>query len=523
MRLSSLMHAIGARPSGGSLAAAHDPELSDLSDDSRQVRPGVLFVARSGAGDSADGGRFIPQAVDAGAAAVLAQPEALREHTDLLSKRGVPAWEHDRVNPSLAGAAAETFFDRPSHKLRLLGVTGTNGKSTTVSLVRYLLAVGGIKTGLLGTIEVDTGGPTGAQPAELTTPGPIETSRLLAEMVAHGCGAAAMEVSSHALDQGRCAALRFAGAGFSNLTQDHLDYHGTMEDYADAKAVLFSHIPEDAHAVVNGDDPWTPRLIAGCRAPVLRFALCDAGTTPEPGVLTAEVRALGIDGADVVWHGPEPGRRVEARLPLIGRFNVANATLALGLARAIGGLTDAAAAEALRHCPQTPGRVERVTHAEAEPGGAPTVFVDYAHTPDALENVGGALGPLAREKGRLITVFGCGGDRDRAKRPLMLGAARRHADEVWLTSDNPRTEDPQQILRDAQKGAEPAGPIVRVEVDRASAIRQAIHGAAPGDTVLIAGKGHEDYQVLADGQGGTLKIHFDDREQAAEALASRPG
>ncbi|MEM7680971.1 MAG: UDP-N-acetylmuramoyl-L-alanyl-D-glutamate--2,6-diaminopimelate ligase [Planctomycetota bacterium] len=545
MRLADLIREFDARPglgfSGATVGSTAgrwaDLVVRDLTDDSRAVTPGMLFVARRGADPKQDPGRFVPQALDNGAAAVLAEPGVLRDHAGLFENNNAVGVEADVVDTALASRAAHAVLGRPSHKLAVLGITGTNGKSTTAMLTRHLLAAGGVKAGLIGTIETDTGGPEGPRVSELTTPGPVETVRRLAEMVRHGCAAAVMEVSSHALHQGRCAALRFAAACLTNLTQDHLDYHGTMEAYADAKAILFSMLPEDATAVVNADDPWAGRIAQGCKARRMYTRLQDGQDDVEPGALVASIGRLGIEGADVRWHGPEPGRVVEARLPLIGRFNVANATQALALARAAVELDDPLAAVALRGCPQTPGRVERVKAAavdlEKPVSDGPTVFVDYAHTPDALDNVGQALGPLARasgmetdgETGRLITVFGCGGDRDRAKRPLMMQAALRHADVVWLTSDNPRTEDPQQILGDALAGVDSdsqnSEKEVRVDIDRALAIRRAIAEASPGDTVLIAGKGHEDYQVVSDGRGGSVKAHFDDREHAAQALAAR--
>ncbi|MEM9415852.1 MAG: UDP-N-acetylmuramoyl-L-alanyl-D-glutamate--2,6-diaminopimelate ligase [Planctomycetota bacterium] len=501
--------------------------ITDLTDDSRHVVPGGLFVCRGTVDERAAG--FIEQAVSAGASAVLTQ--ALAEEAPPLSiSPGVVHLVADdgvTVDQRLAGRVAERFFGGPASRLRLIGITGTNGKTTTATITQHLLRTSGEVCGLLGTVHVDTGHAEGPRPAELTTPGAIDLSRLLAEMVHNGCTCAVMEVSSHALHQGRADHLRFAAAGFTNLTQDHLDYHGTMADYADAKAILFDSLDADATAVLNGDDPASKRMARGCKAStVITRVTDDPGVldefcSPGSGLAIAIATELSASHSRARFVGS--WGEVEAVLPLVGPHNLANAIQAAALAHAVTGVGDEQLRTALDRCPPVPGRLEPVgprwpkTVSESHRKHLPAVLVDYAHTPDALENVCAALRPLIAEGGRLIVVFGCGGDRDRAKRPLMAKAACRYADVVILTSDNPRTEDPQQILDDAAAGFDGSTHTeTHVEIDRAKAIGQAIGFATPADTVLIAGKGHEDYQIL-----GTTKVHFDDREHAAAAMRER--
>lgn len=515
--------------------SAADVALTGLTDDSRAVQPGSLFIARPAPGsapgsDAADALRFIPQAIDAGAVAVLLPdavdfdvPEAIAV---LQAKPGTT------VDQRLCGQIAETFYGHPSKKLKLIGVTGTNGKTTTVTIAKHLLESAGHKCGLIGTVQLDTGSPQGPTPAQLTTPGAIQLSQLLAEMVANGCAYCVMETSSHALHQGRADHVRFAAAAFTNLTQDHLDYHGNMQAYADAKAILFESLDQDATAILNGDDIWSARMATGCNAAIAFSAVLkpDGELPPdEIGRRRCCVRPIELTAAasKAEFHG-----RLDhfiATVPMPGLHNLSNALQAAALAYIAGDLTPEQLKQGLETCKPVPGRLEPVTPhwpatSHQSPATAlPTVLVDYAHTPDALINVGKCLRELT--KGKLITVFGCGGDRDRDKRPLMAQAAQQHADIVVLTSDNPRTEDPQQILNDAAKGfathadaerSEASGTTTHTIPDRAEAIRFAINLASDNDTVLIAGKGHEDYQII-----GTIKHHFDDREQAAAALRDK--
>jgi UDP-N-acetylmuramoyl-L-alanyl-D-glutamate--2,6-diaminopimelate ligase len=465
-----------------------------IAEDSRRVRPGTLFVARPGT--LTDGARFVDDAVAAGAVAVL-------------SGRGAaapPAVAHlvaDAV-PVVAAHLAERFYGEPSAALDLIGVTGTNGKTTVATLLHQLLNRTGVRTGLLGTVAIDDGGPA-PRPADLTTPPAMETSRLLRRMVDAGCRACVMEVSSHALAQRRTAALRLRGAIFTNLSGDHLDYHGSMEAYAAAKSELFAALPRDGWAIVNVDDAAAPRMIDACAAPVVRASL----VAPDADV-RAEMRDVTIDATVARFTGPWGA--FDARVPLVGRHNVANALAAFAAAQRLGlDAVDLAAALAVIRAPA--GRLEPVTAS----GSDIRIFVDYAHTDDAIANVLSALRPLVPAGGRLITVFGCGGDRDRSKRPRMARAAWRDSDAVVVTSDNPRTEDPEAIIDEIMMGVPDwRGRATVREADRAAAIEHAVGSAGRGDVILIAGKGHEDYQIV-----GTAKRHFDDRVVAAEALARR--
>ena len=491
-------------------------EITGLTDDSRAVQPGDLFICREA--DPVIVNRYVKQSVSRGASAVLVEPSL---STEDLALPDAVARLHPKpgvlIDQHLAGQVAQHFFGDPASRLKLIAVTGTNGKTTVATITQHLLNSTGHKCGLMGTVHLDTGSPDGPTPAELTTPGAIELTKVLAQMVEHGCTAVAMEASSHALEQGRTAHLDFAAACFTNLSQDHLDYHETMAQYADAKALLFESLGADATAVINAGDPQAERMTLNCSANILHSAV-EAGGDAQA---TAAAINLAAGHSDVLFAGP--WGEIEIRLPLVGAYNLSNALQAAALAHAVTGIQAEQLKAALEQCPPVPGRLEPVTPSWPDPPSAirhppsllPTVLVDYAHTPDALSNVTRALRPLTQ--GKLIVVFGCGGDRDRAKRPLMAKAACESADLVVLTSDNPRTEDPEQILRDAEDGFT-HGMVTQTRsiLDRAQAIRFAIDSARPEDTVLIAGKGHEDYQVI-----GSEKIHFDDREQAAAALNAK--
>jgi UDP-N-acetylmuramoyl-L-alanyl-D-glutamate--2,6-diaminopimelate ligase len=368
---------------------------------------------------------------------------------------------------------AHAFAGLPSKNLKMLGVTGTNGKTTVAFFVQQLMLAAGSKFGLMGTILIDDG-KTRA-PAELTTPGAAAIAPLLKRMRDNGCKGVAMEVSSHALEQGRVAEIDFEVALFTNLSGDHLDYHGNMESYANAKAKLFENLRGDAIAIVNADDPMHARMLRDCRARVLRCGVVGAS-------------AMHVD---------------------VGRHNATNASQAAAAAWALGANKEQIEA-GLATISAPPGRLEPVTDLDCPFA----VLVDYAHTDDALLNVLRALRPALAAGGKLITVFGCGGDRDRSKRPRMAAVASEHSDVAIITSDNPRTEDPASIVDEVALGV-PAASRARVLkiIDRRDAIMQAVAMARPGDAVLIAGKGHEDYQIV-----GTVKKPFDDRVVAREAL-----
>jgi UDP-N-acetylmuramoyl-L-alanyl-D-glutamate--2,6-diaminopimelate ligase len=406
-----------------------------------------------------------------------------------------------RVLPHLA----ERGQGAPSAALQLVGVTGTNGKTTVAMLLHQLLNRAGLRCGLMGTVAIDDG--AGLVEATLTTPPAVESSRALRRMVDGGCEACVMEASSHALEQGRTAALRMRGAIFTNVSGDHLDYHGTMDRYVAAKARLFEDVEADGWAVVNADDPVAGEMIAGCRARVWRTSLVDRAAT-----CFAEIGALTAAGTSARLTGP--WGVVDLTLPLVGRHNVSNALQASAAAHALG-LDAATLRDGLAAVTAPPGRLEAVSGRDDDV----TVLVDYAHTDDALVNVLEAVRPLVPDGARLITVFGCGGDRDRTKRPRMARAAASLSDMVFVTSDNPRTEDPHGIIEEIVTGL-PAGTDARTRrrVDRAEAITEAVTAARAGDVVVVAGKGHETYQII-----GTTRRPFDDRVVAREALDARGG
>ncbi|MFM7733891.1 MAG: UDP-N-acetylmuramoyl-L-alanyl-D-glutamate--2,6-diaminopimelate ligase [Cyanobium sp.] len=474
-------------------------EVRSVSCDSRRVGPGTLFIGLPGT--SVDGGRFWPQALAdgacaavIGAAAAAAAPPAAGDAV-LVVEEPVAAW---------AGRLAASFWGQPSQRLALIGVTGTNGKTTTTHLIEHLAGAAGLTTALFGTLQ--NRWPGHSVTASHTTAFADVLQAQLAQAVEAGVRLGAMEVSSHALDQQRVAGCRFAGAVFTNLTQDHLDYHPSMQAYFEAKALLFEPALLQGGAVVNGDDPWGRQLaerLAQAGRDCWRSSLEDGGAE-----LRVEDLRMGSEGVSGTLISPLGSGAF--RSPLVGRFNLMNLLQAVGvllqqdipLAPLLAGL------ESFRG---VPGRMERVV--APAPESCPSVLVDYAHTPDGLESALAACRPFTA--GRLICVFGCGGDRDRSKRPQMGEIAARLADAVVVTSDNPRTEDPARILEDVVAGV-PAGTELQVVEDRATAIAGAIAAAGAGDLVLIAGKGHEDYQIL-----GTSRIHFDDREEAEKALRAR--
>ena len=476
-------------------------ELTSISCDSRRISSGTLFLGLPGT--TVDGGQFWRQVLaDGAAAAVISQAAA----------QGDPPGPQDPVvvvpDPvaEWVGELAAAYWNHPSQRLRLIGVTGTNGKTTTTHLIEHLAAQTGHPAAIFGTLV--NRWPGHSVTAQHTTAFADLLQGQLALAAESGTLLAAMEVSSHALDQHRVAGCRFSGAVFTNLTQDHLDYHPSMEAYFEAKSLLFSSPLLQGGAVVNVDDPWGARLAERLRAegwPCWRSSL--ARDDRELGIQDLQMAADGVCG---VLQTPEGHGAF--RSPLVGRFNLMNLLQAVGVLQ-LQGFPLARLLEAIPTFRGVPGRMERVP----APGGArhPAVLVDYAHTPDGLENALAACRPFTT--GRLICVFGCGGDRDRTKRPQMGGIAARLADSVVVTSDNPRMEDPHRILDDVMAGI-PSDTSVVVEADRAQAIASAIAGAEVDDLVLIAGKGHEDYQIL-----GTTKIHFDDREEAEKALRLRCG
>jgi UDP-N-acetylmuramoyl-L-alanyl-D-glutamate--2,6-diaminopimelate ligase len=469
------------------MEGAGDAEFGAIADDSRKVIPGTLFVARK------DDPSFVVDAVARGAVAVVAPP-------GMPVPAGTPVAR--ATNASLATAElAHAFHGFPARGMRVAGVTGTNGKTTIAFLLQQCMAQAAQRFGLIGTVQIDDGARTVT--SELTTPGAIELAGLLARMRDNGCVGVSMETSSHALHQDRVAGIDFAVGIFTNLSGDHLDYHGTMEAYAAAKARLFEGLAPGATAIVNADDPAYARMVRDCRARILRCGFAGgAGLDARVSVLEARLGSMRVrlDG---------PWGEVAARLPMMGRHNCMNALQAVAGAWALG--VDRAALEgAMARASAPPGRLEPVT----DPDAPFAVMVDYAHTDDALMNVLRAVRPALPDGGRLIVVFGCGGDRDRTKRPRMANVACEFADAIVITSDNPRTEDPAAIIAEIEAGVPPhrADRVTRV-VDRREAIRAAVQMARAGDAVVIAGKGHENHQIV-----GTVKRPFDDRVVAREAL-----
>ena len=448
--------------------------LSGLTTDSRAVRSGMLYIAVRGT--QADGHHYVPDAARRGAGAVLVETPPAADVPAIVVR--------DSRRASLTVARA--WFGDPAAALTLVGITGTNGKTTTTALVRHLLNADGA-AGSIGTLGAfdGSGAPVESTAGALTTPGLVDLQATFAALRARGVARVAMETSSHSLHQGRLEGVEFAAGVFTNLTRDHLDYHGTMEEYLAAKLLLQRHLGERGVEVVNlDDDAW--------RALPVRHARVTFGRHADADVRADDVR-LSAAGARFRLAGRFG--RAEVELPLLGDFNVANAlgaaAAALALGRPLGEVVARLAAS-----PQVPGRMERLVTTPC------VVLRDYAHTPDALERALATLRPLT--PGRVIVVFGCGGDRDRGKRPLMGEIAARHADLPIVTSDNPRTEDPEAIIDDVVAGMQGAA-YLRVS-DRRAAIRRALDEGRAGDTVLLAGKGHEDYQII-----GTEKLPFDER------------
>lgn len=452
--------------------------------DSRRIRPGEIFVAIDGT--EGDGHQFVRDAVDRGAAGVITERPAA-------ASLRVPQIQVESTRLALA-ACCRAFYGCPDRALHLTGVTGTNGKTSVTRFIRHFFEHCGHPAASLGTVGYSFG--PRELPARRTTPSGPDLHEILASAVREGCTHAVMEVSSHALDQERVAGLEFDSVVFTNLSQDHLDYHHTMEQYFEVKSRLFA-FPSCRLRVV-GDDVWSLRLAGRHGGDVLR---CGLAEDCEVRAVPTEVRLSGTV-ADVFT----PWGEGELRLSLPGEHNLRNALQALAVAAAAGcALSDLLeAAETLQ---AAPGRLQRI------PGKVGKVYVDYAHTPDALASVTGMLKQLAQ--GKVRVVFGCGGDRDRGKRPLMVKAAGEAADELVFTTDNPRTEDPDQIFTDMNTGVSP-GMKVTVEPDRAKAIREAVMQMEPQDVLLIAGKGHETVQEV-----GAVRLPFSDVEAAMAAIAER--
>ncbi len=476
----------GGRPGDGDAEAR---AISGFAYDSRRVLPGMVFVGITG--ERFNGSAFAPDALAQGAAAIVSDQPAP-------ASVSVP-WIHVADARLALAHLAAAFHGHPSRALRVVGITGTNGKTTTSYLVRAVLEQAGWPCGLVGTVHYSVGADLFDAPR--TTPEALDLQALFRRMADAGARACAMEVSSHALALRRVEATRFAAAVFTNLTQDHLDFHGDMDRYFAAKRLLFDMLPAGAPAVVNIDDARGPALAAECPT-VVSYGLSPLAAV-HPGPVEPSLAGLAFDAFT-------PAGRIAIRSRLAGRFNLYNLLAAIAAGVALGVPADAIAGglAALR---AVPGRLQIVS----EPDDDLVVIVDYAHTDDALANVLEAVRPLAA--GRVVVVFGCGGDRDRRKRPLMGAVAARLADVVIATSDNPRSEDPEQILDDIERGVAGAeAPRWMRRADRREAIDGAILGAAPSDVVVVAGKGHERYQIVGD-----RVLPFDDVDVARAALARR--
>ncbi|MGV0103919.1 UDP-N-acetylmuramoyl-L-alanyl-D-glutamate--2,6-diaminopimelate ligase [Nostoc sp. DSM 114160] len=472
-----------------------DVEVRGLKTNSHACRVGDLFIGMPGT--RVDGGEFWQSAIASGAVAAIVSPEAAQKNPPTNQAVVISASNITQACAQIASA----FYGYPGRKLKLVGVTGTNGKTTTTHLIEFLLTKANLATALMGTLYTRWAGFE--QTAAHTTPFAVELQQQLAEAVKAGSEFGVMEVSSHALAQGRVLGCEFEVAVFSNLTQDHLDYHSDMEDYFAAKALLFSPNYLKGRAIINADDSYGKRLIASLDSErVWSYSVND--NSADLWMSDLSYQPNGVSG---ILHTPKGD--VAFRSPLVGQYNLENLLAAVGAVLHLG-LDLQLVANVIPEFPGVPGRMERVQiNAEQDI----SVIVDYAHTPDSLENLLKAARPFI--PGKVICVFGCGGDRDRTKRPKMGKIAAELADVAVVTSDNPRTEDPERILQDILAGiADTVQPTVIC--DRAIAIRTAILQAQPGDGVLLAGKGHEDYQIL-----GTEKIHFDDREHARDALHER--
>ncbi|MFC4778470.1 UDP-N-acetylmuramoyl-L-alanyl-D-glutamate--2,6-diaminopimelate ligase [Paenibacillus sp. GCM10023252] len=473
-----------------------ETEITDVQTDSRKVKPGDLFICLPG--HTVDGHDYAAAAASRGAAAFVVEREleGLGDAPQIIVKDSRHAM----------AVLADAFFRHPSQSVKTIGVTGTNGKTTTTYLIERMLSDHGHSTGVIGTIEMRYAGRT--FPMSGTTPEALELQRSLADMKEAGVSYCAMEVSSHALEQGRVKGTRFRTAVFTNLTQDHLDYHKTMESYAAAKGLLFSRLgnsyaaseQERSYAVLNADDEASALFAKLTAAEVITY-----GIDHEADLRASDIR---ITAKGTSFHVHTYLGDIDITLQMVGKFNVYNALGAMAAAL-IEGLTLEQVKASLEAIAGVPGRVESVNA-----GQDFAVIVDYAHTPDGLENVLAAVSEFAPE--RILCVFGCGGDRDRTKRPIMAQIAAKYSDYIFVTSDNPRTEDPALILKDVEAGLIELGiPSSSYEclVDRRQAIQKAVEMASSGDVVLIAGKGHETYQII-----GKVTHDFDDRLVAEEAI-----
>jgi UDP-N-acetylmuramoyl-L-alanyl-D-glutamate--2,6-diaminopimelate ligase len=473
----------------GTPESLDNKHIDHLAQDSREIGPGGLFVAVRGV--EADGHLFIDKSVQNGAVAIVCEEVpgyAKSRHPGI-------SFVHVKNSRRALATCAAVISGFPSRDLTIIGVTGTNGKTTTTFLLHEVLSRLGVRAGLIGTIEARIG--KDPIPVTHTTPNAIELQALLRQMADAGCTHVAMEVSSHALDQGRVHHVDFDVAVFTNLTRDHLDYHPSFDAYLDAKKILFDGLREDAATLYNVDDPASGRMMADTRSRRIGYGFGDSAD------IRVDLLANDVTGLKLRIDGQERAFR------LVGRFNAYNIAASFGAAKALGFPADDVL-EALESATPVPGRFEQISFADST-----TVIVDYAHTPDALENVLRTIGETKDPEAGVWCVFGCGGNRDTAKRRVMGSIAETHSDKVIVTNDNPRLEDPQNIMNDIRRGMSRPSQAFWI-ADRREAIRFAASEAAPGDIVLIAGKGHETYQIT-----GSETRPFDDRAEARAAFAGR--
>ncbi len=482
------------------MVVTHDVEIKAIQYDSRKVQEGDMFIAIKGA--LTDGHNHISAAVSNGAKAVVVENDAQLPDSYFMHA-GVVKIVVGNSRKALAVMSAN-YYGHPAKRLKLIGVTGTNGKTTTTYLIRQLLesstpSMQG-KVGMIGTIEYVVGGEK--YPATHTTPESLELHKLFAAMVEKGCTHAVMEVSSHSLHQDRVYGLEFAAAVFTNLTQDHLDYHGTMENYFQAKKILFDGLSSSGAAITNGDDAYGSTVVSGTKAFVLTYGVGKAFD------VSAQTVSLSITGTSFVLR--HHADKIDLHTQLVGRFNVYNVLAACSAGIALG-ISAASIKSGVASFSSVPGRFEQILSSSGW-----SAIIDYAHTPDALEKCLNTIHDVLPAHGshKIITVFGAGGDRDKSKRPIMGKVVDTLSDVAVVTSDNPRTEEPDAIINDVLNGVHRKSDLF-IEPDRRAAITKALSMARAGDIVLIAGKGHEDYQII-----GTTKHHFSDREIVQEFIAA---
>lgn len=473
----------------GKMVTTHDVKISGIQYDSRKVQRENLFVALKGVG--VDGHKFLSSAVENGAKVIVIEddnaiPDSMCMHT------GTVKVVVGNTRKALAQMSAN-YFEQPATKMTMIGVTGTNGKTTTTFLIKQMIeSVSNTKVGLIGTVEYAIGNEK--FPATHTTPESLEMQQLFSQMVQKGCTHCVMEVSSHSLHQFRVFGIPFKAAVFSNLTQDHLDYHGTMQEYFHAKKILFDGLNENAIAVTNSDSEYGAKIVEGCKAKIISYSV------NTPSTMKAENVSVSVNGFSALINEESISTR------LVGRFNVYNFLAAYSV---VNGLGLHLSSLVYSNLIPAPGRFDQIQ----SPKGW-TAIVDYAHTPDALENCLQTIHDVlpAERQNKIITIFGAGGDRDITKRPKMGAIAERLSDVMIVTSDNPRTEDPMKIINDVIEGISDKKKVI-VETDRGKAIAKGISLAVSGDIILIAGKGHEDYQVL-----GKEKVHFSDKEEVLKFI-----